>query len=115
MSARTSTGLAVITAARLRVYRGNEKVRLRKGTPDEDADMRSPARGLAALQYARDSPERASLPRATPAHPRSGAAGRIRRSRRLLVTTNTELNAIAAAAISGLRKPSAASGMAAVL
>jgi len=32
-----------------------------------------------------------------------------------LVTTNTELNAIAAAAISGLRKPSAASGMAAVL
>ena len=42
-------------------------------------------------------------------------AGRNRRSRRLLVTTNTELNAIAAAAISGLRNPSAASGMAAVL
>jgi hypothetical protein len=32
-----------------------------------------------------------------------------------LVTTNTELNAIAAAAISGLRNPSAASGMAAAL
>ena len=42
-------------------------------------------------------------------------AGRKRRSRRLLVTTNRELNAIAAAAISGLRNPSAASGMAAVL
>lgn len=42
-------------------------------------------------------------------------AGRNRRSRRLLVTTNTELNAIAAAAISGLRNPRAASGMAAVL
>ena len=45
----------------------------------------------------------------------AGKAGRKRRSRRLLVTTNTELNAIAAAAISGLRNPSAASGMAAVL
>jgi len=61
--------------------------------------------------------------RATPAHLRSGTAvpcpagkaGRNRRSRRLLVTTNTELNAIAAAAISGLRNPRAASGMAAVL
>ena len=38
--------------------------------------------------------------------------GRKRRSRRLLDTTNTELNAMAAE-ISGLRKPSAASGMAA--
>jgi hypothetical protein len=38
-----------------------------------------------------------------------------RRSRRLLVTTNTELKAIAAAAMRGLRKPSAASGIAAVL
>jgi hypothetical protein len=38
-----------------------------------------------------------------------------RRSRKLLVTTNIELNAIAAAAISGLRNPSAASGMAAAL
>ena len=43
------------------------------------------------------------------------ARGRQRRSRRLFPTTNTELNAIAAAAISGLRKPSAASGMAAAL
>jgi hypothetical protein len=43
------------------------------------------------------------------------AAGRKRRSRRLLVTTKTELNAMAAPAISGLRKPSAASGIAAVL
>ena len=42
-------------------------------------------------------------------------AGRKRRSRRLLVTTKTELNAIAAAAISGLRNPSAASGIAATL
>jgi hypothetical protein len=32
-----------------------------------------------------------------------------------LVTTNTELNAMAAPAISGLRNPSAASGIAAVL
>ncbi len=35
-----------------------------------------------------------------------------RRGRRLLVTTNSELNAIEAAAISGLRKPSATSGKA---
>ncbi len=42
-------------------------------------------------------------------------AGWNRRSRRLLDTTNTELNAIAAPEISGLRKPSAARGMAAVL
>ena len=42
-------------------------------------------------------------------------AGRNRRSRRLLVTTNAELNAIAAAATSGLRNPGAASGIAAVL
>jgi hypothetical protein len=42
-------------------------------------------------------------------------AGWKRRSRRLLDTTNTELNAIAAAAMSGLRNPSAASGMAAAL
>ena len=46
---------------------------------------------------------------------RSWLPGWKRRSRRLLETTNTELNAIAAAAISGLRNPSAASGMAAVL
>jgi hypothetical protein len=38
-----------------------------------------------------------------------------RRSRRLLVTTNTELKAIATAAINGLRNPAAASGMAAAL
>ena len=43
------------------------------------------------------------------------ADGRKRRSRRLLVTTNTELKAMAAPAISGLRNPAAASGMAAVL
>jgi hypothetical protein len=42
-------------------------------------------------------------------------AARNRRSRRLLVTTNTELNAMAAAAMRGLRNPRAASGMAAVL
>ena len=53
--------------------------------------------------------------RATPAHLRSDTAGRKRRSRRLLVTTNTELNAIAAPAISGFRNPRAASGMAAAL
>jgi len=44
-----------------------------------------------------------------------GPAGQKRRSRRLLDTTNMELNAIAAAAMSGLRNPRAASGMAAVL
>jgi len=38
-----------------------------------------------------------------------------RRRRRLLVTTKTELNAIAAAAIIGLSRPDAASGMAATL
>lgn len=38
-----------------------------------------------------------------------------RRSRRLLVTTNTELKAIAAPAIRGLSKPRAANGNAAVL
>lgn len=43
------------------------------------------------------------------------ADGRKRRSRRLLVTTNTELKAMVAPAISGLRNPAAASGMAAVL
>jgi hypothetical protein len=43
------------------------------------------------------------------------AVGWKRRSRRLLATTNTELNAMAAPAISGLRNPSAASGIAAVL
>ena len=45
----------------------------------------------------------------------AGRAGPTRRSRRLLETTKTELNAIAAPAISGLRNPRAASGMAAVL
>jgi hypothetical protein len=40
---------------------------------------------------------------------------RNRRSRRLLETTNTELNAIAAAATSGLSRPDAASGRAATL
>jgi len=45
----------------------------------------------------------------------AGARGWNRRSRRLLETTNTELNAIAAAAISGLRNPSAASEIAAAL
>src|SRR5689334_4509243 len=59
ISARTSTGLAVITAARLRAYRGNEKVRLRNGAPDEEAYMRSPSRDLGGIQYARDSRERA--------------------------------------------------------
>ena len=38
-----------------------------------------------------------------------------RRSRRLLLTTNTELNAIAAPAISGFSRPSAANGSAATL
>jgi hypothetical protein len=42
-------------------------------------------------------------------------AARNRRSRRLLETTKTELNAIAAPAISGLRNPRAVSGMTAVL
>jgi hypothetical protein len=42
-------------------------------------------------------------------------AQRKRRSRRLLVTTNTELAAIAAPASIGLRKPAAASGNAAML
>ena len=60
---------------------------------------------------------RSGIARSRPAG-RAGEAGRAgpnRRSRRLLETTNTELNAIAAAAISGLRNPRAASGMAAVL
>ena len=38
-----------------------------------------------------------------------------RRSRRLLLTTKTELNAMAAPAMSGLSRPSAASGSAATL
>jgi len=42
-------------------------------------------------------------------------AGWKRRSRRLLVTTNTELKAMAAPAISGDSKPRAASGIAATL
>ncbi len=46
---------------------------------------------------------------------RPGQPGENRRSRRLFVTTNTELKAIAAPAISGLRKPRAASGIAATL
>lgn len=41
--------------------------------------------------------------------------GRKRRRRRLFVTTKTELNAIAAAAIMGLSSPDAARGMAAML
>src|SRR3954451_17115721 len=41
--------------------------------------------------------------------------GATRRSRRLLVTTNTELNAIAAPAIIALSRPAAASGSAATL
>lgn len=41
--------------------------------------------------------------------------GAKRRNRRLLVTTNTELKAIAAPAMSGLSSPSAASGAAATL
>ena len=57
----------------------------------------------------RDRADRRERPAQRPAR------GRQRRSRRLFPTTNTELNAIAAAAISGLRKPSAASGMAAAL
>ena len=42
-------------------------------------------------------------------------SGANRRSRRLLVTTNTELNAIAAPAIIGLSSPAMASGIAATL
>ena len=41
--------------------------------------------------------------------------GEKRRSRRLLLTTKTELNAMAPPAISGLSRPRAASGMAATL
>ena len=47
--------------------------------------------------------------------PSRGAAGWKRRSRRLLLTTKTEENAIAAPAIIGLSRPSAASGSAATL
>ena len=46
---------------------------------------------------------------------RFSASGAKPRSRRLLVTTNTELNAIAAPAIIGLSRPAAASGSAATL
>ncbi len=49
---------------------------------------------------------------------RAGARQRLgskRRNRRLLLTTNTELKAIAAPAMRGLSRPSAASGMAATL
>ena len=42
-------------------------------------------------------------------------SGEKRRSRRLLLTTNTELKAMAAPAMRGLSRPSAASGMAAML
>ena len=52
---------------------------------------------------------REALPRAT------GRDGVNRRSRRLLLTTNTELNAIAAPAITGLSRPRAAIGSAATL
>ena len=43
------------------------------------------------------------------------AVARNRRSRRLLVTTNTDENAIAAPAIIGVSRPDAASGIAATL
>ena len=46
---------------------------------------------------------------------RFSGSGAKPRSRRLLVTTNTELNAIAAPAIIGLSSPAAASGSAATL
>ena len=66
--------------------------------------------------------ERSRLHRVAPSRtgatrqPRAfSASGAKRRSRRLLVTTNTELNAIAAPAIIGLSSPAAASGMAATL
>jgi hypothetical protein len=42
-------------------------------------------------------------------------SGEKRRRRRLLLTTNTELKAMAAPAMRGLSRPSAASGMAAML
>ena len=54
--------------------------------------------------------------RAPPSSPsRFSGSGAKPRSRRLLVTTNTELNAIAAPAIIGLSSPAAASGIAATL
>ena len=46
---------------------------------------------------------------------RFSGSGAKPRSRRLLVTTKTELNAIAAPAIIGLSSPAAASGIAATL
>ena len=61
------------------------------------------------------NPSRAPLAtRSVPAW-RVYPAGWKRRSRRLLVTTNTELKAMAAPAISGDSKPRAASGIAAAL
>ncbi len=56
-------------------------------------------------------------PAATTGQPRASvsAIGRKPRSRRLLETTNTDENAIAAPAIIGLSSPAAASGTAATL
>ena len=48
-------------------------------------------------------------------HPGFPVDARNRRSRRLLVTTKTELNAMAAPATSGFSRPDAASGRAATL
>jgi hypothetical protein len=80
----------------------------RRGEPA--ADPGSPHGAPAEVRQA-GTPDR-HMAAARSRRPRPGLK---RRSRRLVVTTNTELNAIAAAAISALRNPSAAGGMAAAL
>src|SRR5699024_11434038 len=73
--------------------------------------------GPAAARPAQLSPEqaRADRSRSAAGQRTCGTSERNRRSRRLLVTTNTEENAIAAPASIGLSSPAAATGMAATL
>jgi len=78
-------------------------------------DGRLPGRGAPGVPEARLTADTAVWPTSRNLASYIRFLPRKRRRRRLLVTTNTELKAIAAAAIRGLRKPSAASGMARVL
>lgn len=85
----------------------------------EDSLKTTPERGVISLRsvgYLRVSAAvlGAALPVGACAR-RGYRAGVNRRSRRLLLTTNAELKAIAAPAISGLSRPAAASGNAATL
>ena len=78
-----------------------------------DAGRRRRHRRISLVVGRRPTPE--GRQRRGQALPRAALRGLNRRSRRLLVTTNTELKAIAAPAIRGFSRPSAASGSAATL